>query len=564
MKTKTILATLVIAITSSAFSQTVIEKTQDLSKKSAKGYYYGAFQNPETGNIEVTYKFKNSSKDAQGSFETYYFDKNLSFIKQEESTVLKSDIADKPDYTKSIIYAQVGGCSSFDVLGTKLYLAKRTYEYKWSSDKKNYTRKRTEDVEIKPKNDDKKSYSGYSAFTDDETGKLMVLVSSETKGDDKKINKNFILLEVKTDLSIKEIPLPLDASQLVYSGVLQNSLGDEELFESEYDGDISQGDMVFIFAPTFDKKSNVDYKKYTYLRVDKDGSIKENIKIDAPSPNFIVTGLGQSKDGASYLFGSYNNDDKTFDQLYKEYSPLPNPCYTNGINYRMDTYERKTEASEMNFVSLLKIKNSKVEWFKNTPVADLEKIVKTPAEQKKASAYKGKRLKIQYFNVLSNGDIFISGQLVGSQMLSGAYWKTYKDVICLQYSSSGDVLAQYGAKPESIDDKKNIILSIPQNFYSSKDGSIMYWNLLETNVFKGYADFWDAYNGVETYYANYHPSMIKINTATKEILDYQIIGKRKYLLNKNQPYIYNEADKSIIYIGSDKNSKLWLAKYSMN
>ncbi len=125
-------------------------------------------------------------------------------------------------------------------------------------------------------------------------------------------------------------------------------------------------------------------------------------------------------------------------------------------------------------------------------------------------------------------------------------------------------VAQYGAKPESIDDKKNIILSIPQNFYSSKDGSIMYWNLLETNVFKGYADFWDAYNGNETHDANYHPSMIKINTATKEILDYQIIGKRKYLLNKIQPYIYNEADKSIIYIGSDKNSKLWLAKYSMN
>jgi len=58
--------------------------------------------------------------------------------------------------------------------------------------------------------------------------------------------------------------------------------------------------------------------------------------------------------------------------------------------------------------------------------------------------------------------------------------------------------------------------------------------------------------------------MIKINTVTNKIEDYKIIGDKKYLLNKAVPYIYNKAEKSIIYIGSDKDRTLWLAKYTMN
>ncbi len=559
---KKLILLLAIAFTvNNTFSQTpVVEKLQALSKNASKGYFYDAVQNPETGGIEVSYKFKGKSKDDKGTFETYYFDKDLNFSKQEETTVLKSDIADKPGYTKSYIYARVGGCTSFDILSTTLKLSKQTFEYKWNSDKKNFTRKRTEDVEIKPKNDDKRTFSGYDVFNAGDYA--MVLVSSETKGEDKKMRKDFILLRVGIDLSIKEMPLPLDASQLVYSTVMENGNSNTDS-ETDDDCELCNSDMVFVFAPTFDKKNPTDYKKYTYLKVDKNGVVKENVKIDAPAANLIITGVAQAKDGATYLFGSYNKEEKTFDQLYKEYSPLPNPCYTNGVNYRMDTYERATEKMEMDFVTLIKMNNGKTEWIKNTSVEDLAKVVKTPAGQKKASAYTGKRLKIQYFNVLPNNDIFISGQLVGSEMMDKAYWKTYKDVICLQFTSKGEIVAQYGAKPESIDDKQNIIFSIPQFFYPNADGSVVYWNLLETNVFKGYADFWDAYNGDATFYRNFHPSMIKINAATKEIMDYQEIGKRKYLLNQHCPFIYNEKDGTIIYIGSDKKSNLWLAKYTM-
>lgn len=469
-------------------------------------------------------------------------------------------MTDKPDYTKSFVYATVGGCNSFNILSTKLHLSKLTYEYKWNVEKKGFIRKKIEDVEIKPANDDKRAYSGYASFKDSETGKLMVLVSSETKTDNG-IKKDFVLLDVKPDLSVTEIELPLASSQLVYCTTLANPSDDDE---NDDDGDIKNSDMLFVFAPTFNKKNPVDYKKYTYLRIDKNGVIKENIKFDAPSANLIVSGVGQGKNGSIYLCGSYNNEDKTFDQLYKEYSPLRNPCYSQGANSRMDVYERKTEKVKMDYVSMIKCSNGKIDWITNNAIANFEKVLKTAPGQKKASIYKGNRLHIGYFSVSSNGDLFVAGQLKGRILLDKVSYVTYRDVICMQFNAQGEIKAQYGIKTESIGDKKNTIFQMPQQFYIGNDGQTLYWSLLEISCKKGYASFFDAYYGAPTYYANFYPSMIKININTNEISDYKIIGGRKFLLNKKAPYIYNEKDKSVIYIGSDKKSKLWLAKYSMN
>ncbi len=565
MKTKkiSIFLTAAMFLTAGLLAQNFTEKSQELSKKAYKGYFHYAYQDPQTGNIEVTYKFKNKSSDETGAYETYYFDKNLAFIKQEESSVLKSDIADKPDYTASMVYATVGGCSSFSILSTKLYLTKRTYEYKWNKEKKGYVRKRTEDIEIKPANDDKRAYSGYASFDDSETGKIMVLTSSETKNEGK-VKKDFVLLEVKTDLSTREIVLPLESSQLVYCASINNSTDTEDENASSAEGDISKSDMIFIFAPSFNKNGGVDFKKYTYMRIDKNGVIKENLKFDAPSANLIISGCGQTKDGAIYLCGSYNDLDKTFDQLYKEYSPLVNPCYTGGSNYRMETYENKTEKIEMDYFSILKLNNGKLEWVKNNPIKDFEKVLKTAPDQKKASIYKGNRLRIQYFSIAPNGDIFVSGQLKGRIMIEKTSTSAYKDVICMQFSPTGEIKAQYGIKTESIDDKMNTIFQMPQVFYNGTDGQTLYWNLLEPIATKGYETFFDAYYGRPTYYANYYPSMVKINTSTNQITEYKSLGKREFLLNKKLPYMYNEKDKSIIYIGKDKGKTLWLGKYQMN
>lgn len=556
MKNRIFLAAcmLVTCINSMVFSQNVVEKIHELSKKSVKGYFYDAVQNSENGNLEVTYKFKNKSKDVQGVYETYSFDKNFIFIKQEESSVLKTDILDKPDYSASYIWATIGGCTSFDILSTRLHLSKRSYNYTWNKEKKGFDSKRTEDIEIKPKNDDSRAYSGYDSFENESNRNLLVLASSETKGEDKRMKKEFVLLKVKTDLSVTEIVLPVGNSQLVYSKEIEN--------ESE-----GNKDIYLVFTHSFDKNSSIDYKKYTYLKIDIDGNIKENVMFDAPSVNFIVTGIQKAPNGSVYFCGSYTEKykDKTFDQLYKEYSPLANPCYTGGSNQRMDAYENKTEKMEMDYFTIMKFNNGKQEWIKNNSIENMEKLVKTPPNQKKTHGYNGKRFAIDYFNINeNNGDLFIAGQLIGTVVINKVFQKVYKDVVCLQLNSNGEILAQYSVNTESIKDKMNTIFNMPQNFFIGSDGQTLYWNLLETKAIKGYASFYDAYNGNPTFYPNYYPSMLKINTSTKTINEYNIFGSRKFLLNKSVPFIYNEKDKSITYIGSDKGKKLWLAKYKMD
>ena len=362
--------------------------------------------------------------------------------------------------------------------------------------------------------------------------------------------------------------------QLVYTCLTAGTSADDEEDASAFEGDIKSADMVFIFAPTFNKKNPVDYKKYTYLRMDHSGAVKEQFTMDMPSPNFIITGNGQAADGAIYFCGSYMEDEETFDQLYKEYSPLENPYYLEGANSRMTVYEAKTEKVKMDFFTVLKVNNGKVDWIKNNSIKDMEKLIQTPPKQKKAPAYTGNRFKVQNFVTMPNGDILISGQLLGrvkiksynnfTNTVTSYAVKAYKDVVCLQLSSDGKVKAQYGVHPESVADKMNTTYPILENFYVGKDGQSIYWNLLETKVTKGYASFWDAYSGSPKLYPNYYPSMLKMNLSNSSITEYNVFGNRKFLLNKSTPYIYNHADKSIIYIGSDKKNKLWLVKYVMN
>ncbi len=562
-------------ITSASFAQNLTEKIQALSKNASKGYFYDATQDAETGNIDVVYKFKGKKKDDKASYETYSFDKNINFLKQEETQVLKKDIADKPDYSSTFVYAYVGG-NNFMINSTKLHLSKQTYNYTWNKDKKGYISKRTEDIEIKPQNEEKRTYSGYASYTNSENGDLMVLATSVTKGDDEAATKNFVVLHVKIDLSISEIPLKFASpQQLVYTCLKGSDAASTDAEdESAFEGDIKSADMVYIFAPTFNKKNPVDYKKYTYLRMDKTGAIKEQFTFDAPSPNFIITGTGETADGALYFCGSYMDDDKTFDQLYKEYSPLENPYYLEGANSRMTVYEAKTEKVKMDFFSVMKVSGGKVDWITNNSIKEMEKLIQTPPKQKKAPAYTGNRFKVQNFVTMPNGDILISGQLLGRVKISSYNnWtnsvtsysvKAYKDVVCMQLNADGKVKAQFGVHPASVSDKMNTTFPILENFYIGKDGQSIYWNLLETKVVKGYASFWDAYGGSPKLYPNYYPSMLKMNLSNSSITEYNVFGSRKFLLNKSTPYIYNEADKSIVYIGSDKKNKLWLVKYVMN
>ena len=145
----------------------------------------------------------------------------------------------------------------------ELFLIHSTFPlWTFNTEKKGYLKKRTENIDIKPQNEEKRTYSGYASYTNSANGDLMVLATSVTKGEDEKASKNFVILNVKTDLSITEIPIKFASpQQLVYTCTTTNATESEEEDASVFEGDLKNADMVFVFAPTFNKKNPVDYKK---------------------------------------------------------------------------------------------------------------------------------------------------------------------------------------------------------------------------------------------------------------------------------------------------------------
>jgi hypothetical protein len=101
-----------------------------------------------------------------------------------------------------------------------------------------------------------------------------------------------------------------------------------------------------------------------------------------------------------------------------------------------------------------------------------------------------------------------------------------------------------------------------QSFVTSKDGSSLYWVVLEVKGFKGYASFFDAYNGVATYHPRFFPRIAKLDLQNASVGNFAILGKEKFYMTKNFEPISNPQENSMVFIGSDEDfKKLWVNKY---
>lgn len=530
-----------------------VEKTIPLSKSACKGYMYDC-EFSESGDMKVVFKYSDKKKEL---YETYSVDNSLGNVNQKTDETIKDKSIVKEDYSTTGIYASIGGSNSFDVLSTKLKLFKVTYNYAWNKNKQRYNRSVANREKVVIKNVDDRSYEGFIDFGNSSNGELMVLTGVTNKKE-----KNFYLLNVKPDLSFNEIPVKLDGNHsLVYACTIQKNITDED---NEFD--ISKADMIFIFAPN---NKEADTKKYTYLRVNNTCKIIDQYTFAAPSPNLIITEAKLLDNGNVMLFGAYTKTDKAFEYTFGEYGPITSPGYiatdnAGNQNLRMSKYNRNLEGNKMVAMVVMNMKQGGVEWTRDIPVKDIEAKLKKAPEQKKAPVYNGKSFKIQEFVVAPNGDLLVSGQLTGTSLVAGNFAKTYKELICFHFDKTGELKAQYGYEPESIDDKNNTIFQIQQDFIAAADGKNVYWVVLENKSEKGYADFWDAYNGVQTFYPVYYPSIVKINTETASISNMEELGKRKYRLNKDFTYFLSKKTNTLTFVGRDKDNKnLWLCNYKM-
>jgi hypothetical protein len=164
--------------------------------------------------------------------------------------------------------------------------------------------------------------------------------------------------------------------------------------------------------------------------------------------------------------------------------------------------------------------------------------------------------------VTPTGEYLMSGQLMDRDIVKEELVTKYKDIVGLHFDASGNLKAQY-AVDKINDDSKSEVFDSPQTFIISADGKTAYWEILEVKGTKGYASFTDAYNGNDTWTANYFPRIAKINLGSGGLSEFTVLGsKGKFLMYKNHAYIVDEKERTRYYLGHDGDyEKVWIGKY---
>lgn len=547
-----------LGMTSRSSESQLTEKTHAISKKSLKGYLFELSMN-DAGNIEVIYYISMGKK--QSGYEIYEFDKSLNFLGVKELAERKTRYKEKPTKTYKVVYATVGGGSSFNILSTKVNLHTATYTAVWDFERQVYKTKKSDVKNVKAKNVDNETYNGNVSFRDNNGNLLLLATSTKTK-EGKAKRKEFSLLRVGQNLDIQDIPIEFDVEHsLVYSFVVNNGKTTEDSDDPEY---LDTGkDMVFIFSPNEGNMS-----EYTWLQMDVEGKVTHRMKIDAPGNVMAVTAHNVTADGTVYLCALTSTIKKSYDGVIGDYTPIENPHYLKygTPNYRMETYERKMEKFKFESFTTLKIKNGKLLWINSTPINDFKSKLVTPPNQKKGYSYDGKRFVVNSFLILPDESFLISGQIKIPVFKQEPKNYKYTDVICLRIDKQGKLIAQFSYKPGSFSDKEAGYFAIPQQFILGKDNKNLYWVNYEIKTTKKSYSSFSAYyyNQTSIISANYYPAIGKIDLNNNTLSNFEIVGKGKFYVNRPDFSLTLPGTNSRVYLTEDKKGKIMLLKYDFN
>lgn len=530
-------------------AQTISENTQSLSVEAQKGYIEDIMIDSD-GKIHVIYMNKLDKKSAAVDYEDYMFDANLKFI-EKKTTSINKEI--KPDEEIRRLGVYVGECNSFAALSMKLRVTTNKLQLsEWNYKKQRYDKRKIIEREtVKLKSEGGKAYFGIEDYRIESDNRAVVLAYYETK--DKANPKKYVLLTIDFDGSVKEKALDVTGNySLVYS----------QLVTEEQSGkSVGKQDIIVILAP---KEGSPNTSEYLYLHYDILSNLKNKFTFQSPSTNLLVNNATVI-DGSVFLFGQSTKSKKAFNEVFEDYAPIENPCWTGDANIQMDKYY-KAANEEMDNFHVMKISGGKLDFATTTSIDGIKSKVKAPPSEKGETAYKGKKFSITKFEVTPSNEYLIAGQLL-SRVNMGTikdpiFLKAYGDIVCIHLDAKGNVKAQY-AVDKIFEAKKSVTWEMPMNFYFTPDGKSVYWEIYEVKGFKDNS-YWAAVNswyGVNSYFPRYYPRITKINLSDVTIEDFKVLGNSKYFLYPGQNGFYLPGSGGNLYIGKNNDeSSLWLGK----
>lgn len=525
------------------------EATHEISKKANKGYLYEPKVDEAKNEISLTYVTKATGRFAK--FETYKFDMNFTFKSVEESEVplekIKGFKADKgEEYTVEAVTVEP------NLLGT-LILKSKTYKRKWNWFWGGYDTKVSFGEKIKPKSDDGGKFQYIAHSEQPESGNILIFAGDKGTGlgNALKMTTEIHILRFDHDLNkVSDQLLKFDHPQTV---VAVNT-------DDQDDDDDTDNDVLLLFAPmggkAYKKSADPNATNYTFVRVGKDGTVKERISIASKAG--IFNGTMFVTLGADVLIMGATGD-KT-DDYYDEKFAAP-------VNMRDD----ETEKFKAKGFQIVKITNGKVAFVNNNTLEDFDKKSQSPPSQKKNPEYTGRKFKVADIKVLSNGDILLAGQKYTKPKNGGHKVKfgnlgsiggeqgggpEYEDIILMHFAGDGILKASYGVRREE-NDKDAKTSPNNQLIMESADGKSVYWTIMEMKGWRQEKEL-----GESKYKFLMYPNVAKIDVVNAKVGNFVQMGQGKndYFVNNKYPSL-PIGKGQVVFLGESKTGKtLWFAK----
>jgi hypothetical protein len=495
----------------------VIEQSHDISRKSKKGYLGNVEVNESAGTFDMIYVLPSSARKVK--LEIYTFDKQLQLIntkKEEEDIDLVRQRYKWFNFKGDVYYTNAVSASS--TMGGKLVFRKKliTHKYRWWYG--NYMRnvKMLDKVKPTSETEDKYVFRG-GAYEVERDSNILVLAGRQESKNDINSYKNYDLLQADNNVNIKvleKISFPY-----AYTPIFAEPLKDDNEY---FTNDDLPRDWIVVFAPFggkgFEKIQAPDPTEMIYMRITPEGKIVERTTFKAPTSGWRML-EAYEQDGSIFFYGPSisGGKGKYVNQIFRTglvattsadseekaesnakstgaFSGFKNMVNTfSGANDMGQTQEEiDAMVDEMTFTGFIvgRLTNGKVDFVKETPIAEFNSKSVKPASQKKPIVFDGKKFKTFGIFFTSGGDILINGQdfkvsknkPFGPNNNAGAH--LYKGVYMFQFDRAGNLKYNYGVELADQKDRAGFFNRSPltADMYPAKsfvtesgDKSQLYW-----------------------------------------------------------------------------------------
>ncbi len=371
---------------------------------------------------------------------------------------------------------------------------------------------------LKPKEDDGTRYHYLSHAEDDITGDVYILCGMKDKigknADGYRHSKEMVVLRYNQEVElISETSFSFDHPMtLAFSRSIPNDEG-------------GVGGMCFVFAPLggpgMGKVADPNKNNYTYVRVNADPAVVDNIQFESFAPYWNINEMVIDVNDDVYLFGaSAMGKDKYYNQLLS--------------------------TTKFKAVQLMKISNHNVAYFTETDLEEFDAKLKKPSDQKKSPSYEGKKFAFANYALASNGDFFVSGQ----NYKPSKEGPQFNDIVGFHFDDKGILKSQY-----SVDTKESNKIAkangTEQFFIENAKGDKLYWFQLEIV-------------GVSMARGKMHayPSIGSVTLDGSNVSNFTSYGGEEgFFLDNSFPYLETDKGNTIVFFGSNKKGKdIWFAR----